>query len=55
VGTLVVDLVDAKTGTVIWRAAATATLKAGVPSKDLLDGLKHTIGLMFTQYPPKKA
>lgn len=55
VGTLVVDLVDAKTGMVIWRAGASETLKTAALSQDFLDGLKRTVALMFTQYPPKKA
>jgi hypothetical protein len=54
VGTLVIDLVDAKTGTVIWRAAASETLKTTVANQDFLDGLKRTVGIMLTQYPPKK-
>ena len=55
VGTLVVDLVDVKTGTVVWRAAASGTLKDEAPTPEFLAGLKRTVGLMFTQYPPKKS
>jgi len=55
VGTLAVDLVDAKTETVIWRAAVSETLKTAVATPDFLDMLKRTIAMMFSQYPPKKA
>lgn len=54
VGTLVIDLVDAKTGAVVWRVAATETLKSAVVSPESLDNLKRIIGTMMSQYPPKK-
>ena len=54
VGTLVVDLVHAKTGTVIWRAGASETLKTAALNQGFLDNLKKAVALMFTQYPPKK-
>ncbi len=54
VGTLVIDLVDAKTGVVVWRVAATETLKSAVVSPESLDTLKRIIGTMMSQYPPKK-
>jgi hypothetical protein len=54
VGTLVIDLVDAKTGSIVWRAAATDSLKSSVLSQEFLDGLKRTIATMLGQYPPKK-
>ena len=54
VGTLMVDIYDAKTGSLLWRAAGTDYLKAKYFSEDMADGLKKNIALMFTMYPPKK-
>jgi hypothetical protein len=54
VGTLVIDFVDAKTGAVVWRVAATETLKSSVVSPETLANLKRIIGTMLSQYPPKK-
>ena len=55
VGTLAVDLVDPKTGTVLWRAAVTDTLKSKTVTPEFKEMLKRNIALMFTQYPPKKS
>ena len=55
VGTLMVDLYNAKSGVLIWRAAGTEYLKAKYFTQDFADGLKKNITLMFTMYPPKKS
>jgi hypothetical protein len=55
VGTLMVDLRDAKTGMLVWRAAGTDYLQAKYFTQDFADGLKKNIALMFTMYPPKKS
>jgi hypothetical protein len=55
VGTLMVDLYNAKTGMLLWRAAGSDYLKAKYFTQDFADGLKQNIALMFTMYPPKKS
>jgi len=55
VGTLLVDLVDAKTGKAIWEAAGKDYVTANAFSPEFAEGLKRNIGLMFTMYPPKKS
>jgi len=54
IGTLLVDLVDAKSGAVVWEAAGKDYVTAKAFSPEFAEGLKRNIGLMFTMYPPKK-
>jgi hypothetical protein len=55
IGTLLVDLVDAKSGAVVWEAAGKDYVTAKAFSPEFAEGLKRNIGLMFTMYPPKKS
>lgn len=53
VGTLVVDLFDAKTKEVVWRGVATETL-SDKPEKNAKK-LEDVVEDMFKKYPPKEA
>ena len=50
VGTLVVDLFDAKTKEALWRGTATKTL-SGNPQKNA-ESLNRAVVKMFKNYPP---
>ena len=52
VGTLMVDMLDAKTKTLIWRGVATKTLPSN-PKPEKIDKLvSKIIGKMFKKFPP---
>ena len=48
-GTLVVDLVDRKTETVVWRAVGSEAVKG--PEKKLLPKIDRMVRAMFREYP----
>ena len=49
-GDMVVDLIDAKTKKLVWRAMATEGISAHDPQK-LVDEVNGTISKMFKEYP----
>jgi hypothetical protein len=51
VGTLVVDLFDAKTKTLLWRGSASDTVSN--KSADNIKNLDKGVQKMFAKYPPK--
>lgn len=51
VGTLVVDMYDAKTKQLVWRGSATDTM-SDKPEKNA-DKVKKALDKMFKEYPPK--
>ncbi len=53
-GTLIVDLIDAKTQQLVWRGNATKTLEDN-PSPERMDqNIREVVGRMFAKYPPSK-
>lgn len=50
-GTLVIDIVDAETGEVVWRAVSAGTVKG--PFEKMRKRIEKSIAKMFLQYPPK--
>jgi hypothetical protein len=51
-GTLVVNLLDGKTGNLVWRAAATDYIPSDAPPGEGV--IEKAVSLMFTMFPPKK-
>ena len=54
VGTLAVDIVDAKTESIVWRAMASQDLDANAKPEKRTKGIQKTSEKMFKYYPPKK-
>ena len=52
VGTLIVDLVDAKQKAIVWRGIATDTLKPERSSEEKEKALNEALAKMFKDYPP---
>ena len=52
-GTLIVDLVDARTGQLVWRGSAQGTLVSGTQKK-ARKMLAEAVEKMFEAYPPEK-
>ena len=50
VGSLVVDLVDAKTNELVWRAVASSTIPPD--RKKLEKKIQKVVAKMFASYPP---
>lgn len=53
VGTLVVDLVDAKTEKPVWRGIASDTINPKSTAKQKQEKLDYAMSQMFAKYPPK--
>ena len=54
-GTLIVDLVDAKSKDLVWRATAQGVLSESNPSPEQMqEKINNVVGKMFQKYPPKK-
>lgn len=51
VGTLVVDLFDSRTKTMIWRGSSKNTLSGKLTDDD--KKLKRDVNRLFTHFPPK--
>jgi hypothetical protein len=51
-GTLTVDLIDAKSGKCVWRAAATDYIPPDAPPGEGV--IEKAVSLMFKGFPPKK-
>jgi hypothetical protein len=53
VGTLVVDLVDAKTDKPVWRGIVSDTISGSSTAKQKQEKLNYAMSQMFAKYPPK--
>ena len=53
-GTLIVDLIDAKTHQLVWRGTATKTLEDNPSPERMEQNLREVISKMFANYPPAK-
>jgi hypothetical protein len=54
VGTLVVDLVDAKTRELVWRGMASRDIDAGETQQDRAHVTQEAVDKLFADFPPKK-
>jgi len=52
VGTLVVDLVDAKTNKPVWRGMASDTIAQNKTGEQKQEALNYAMNQMFEKYPP---
>jgi hypothetical protein len=52
VGTLMVDLLEGKTKTLIWRGVATKTVPSNPTAEKVDKMVKKIIGKMFKNFPP---
>jgi hypothetical protein len=53
IGTLVVDIVDAKTGTILWRGIATKELDVNASREKRDKNINKAAEKLFKNYPPK--
>src|SRR5512143_3544782 len=53
-GTLVLDFLDAKTQSLVWRSTATAAVKPKVSPEEQQARINEVIASMLAQFPPKK-
>lgn len=53
-GTLVLDILDTKTRTLVWRATATAPVESGYSPEEQQLRINEMIAEMLSQFPPKK-
>jgi uncharacterized protein DUF4136 len=53
IGTLVVDVVDAKTGTILWRGVATKELDVNASPEKRDKNINKAAEKLFKNYPPK--
>ncbi len=53
-GTLVLDFLDAKTQSLVWRATATAAVEPRVSPEDQQARINEVIAAMLANFPPKK-
>jgi hypothetical protein len=54
VGTLVIDLVDAKAKQMVWRGTASDSLKQNATPEERDQNLNQAMTQLFANYPPKK-
>ena len=54
VGTLVVDLVDAKTGVLVWHGLASSDIKSSEGPESREKKIEKATARMFRNYPPKR-
>lgn len=54
IGTLVVDLVDAKTRTIVWRGAATKEIDTKASPEKRERNIYKAVEKLFRNYPPKE-
>lgn len=52
-GTLIVDLVDAKTMKLVWRGTAEGALPQNPSASEQTEGIDSAVEQMFAKYPPK--
>ncbi|MGI2173239.1 DUF4136 domain-containing protein [Shewanella ulleungensis] len=53
VGTLMVDLVDNKTGKLVWRGTIADTVREQSTPQERVETINHAIGSVMMNYPPK--
>jgi hypothetical protein len=53
-GTLVLDFLDAKTQSLVWRATATAAVEPKVSPEEQQARINEVIAAMLVHFPPKK-
>jgi len=53
-GTLVMDFVDAKTKSLLWRATVTDAVDPSATPEQKQKKIDEVIAAMLTQFPPKK-
>jgi hypothetical protein len=53
VGTLMVDLVDNKTGKLIWRGTVADTVREQSTPEERINTINQAIGTVMMNYPPK--
>jgi hypothetical protein len=53
VGTLIVDVVDAKTNTIVWRSTATKDIDVNAKPDQRDKSITKTAERLFTHYPPE--
>ena len=53
VGTIVVDMVDANTKTIVWRGTASKDLDGGASAEKRDKNARKTMEKLFKNYPPK--
>jgi hypothetical protein len=54
VGTLMVDLTDARRGTIVWRSLASSDIKSHDKPESKERKIANATEKMFKQYPPKR-
>jgi hypothetical protein len=52
-GTLIVDLVDAKTKKLAWRGSATGVVEPGRSPEKITENINNVVSQIFDNYPPK--
>jgi hypothetical protein len=53
VGTLAVDVVDAKTNTIVWRGLASKDIDVKASPEKREKNINQTVGKLFKNFPPK--
>jgi len=53
-GTLILDLVDPKTKTLIWRGTARGTVKPDASPEERKERIRNAVGYLLEDYPPTK-
>lgn len=53
-GTLILDLVDPKTKTLIWRGTAKGTVDPNASPEERKAGIRDAVGYLLEDYPPLK-
>jgi len=53
-GTLVLDFVDAKTKSLLWRATASAAVSPAVSPEEQQQRINEVIAEMLAHFPPRK-
>ncbi|WP_372943662.1 DUF4136 domain-containing protein, partial [Shewanella sp.] len=53
VGTMIVDLVDNKTGKLVWRGTVADTIRDQNTPQERAESINNAIGQVMMNYPPK--
>jgi hypothetical protein len=54
-GTLIIDLIDAKTNNMVWRGAGQKALESGNRTPEQIDAsVRKVVGAILEKYPPKR-
>jgi hypothetical protein len=52
VGSMIIDLVDARTKELVWRGTASAELQTGLENEQREENLRKVLAGLFANYPP---